>query len=60
MRSEAPPDVAREMNLTEWCAKLPEDHAVNRELAALRWRDEHLLRAWWQRLVRRAQRALTR
>ncbi len=29
-------DAEREMTLDEWCAKLPEFHAVNRQLRALK------------------------
>jgi hypothetical protein len=37
----------REITLEEYCAKLPDFHAVNRELQSLRWKEKHPLREFW-------------
>ena len=40
----------REMTLDEWCAKLPDFCAVNRELRALRQKESHPLAGFWRQV----------
>lgn len=48
----------REHTLDEWCDQLHEDHGVNRELRALRFRAEHPIRWRSDNLARRLSRRL--
>ena len=53
-REQMEPQNAREMELSEWCAKLPRHHSVNQRLRVLEHCRSHPLRwAVWDLLRRR-------